>query len=140
MLEKYLHYIQENESHMMIDLYGDKFKVDAGHDPKEFKLMMDFVKKHYQKAKMKVLKYLQGQHDENDSNYREVKGVKGLKGDTLILDIRSGHPYFEIEWELVPFGIVKKRSGQKIKIKHITLEIQDNKYVITPVLPYNFYN
>lgn len=135
MLDHYLNVIQENESHTIVNLYGDKFKVQSGYDPK----ILNFVKKHYKKAKLKTLKYLNGEHDPDDYGYREVKGVRGLKGDALILDIRGGQPYFQIEWELVPFGIVKKRSGQKLKIKYITLEIQNGRYAISPVLPHNFY-
>jgi hypothetical protein len=140
MIDKYLRHIQENESYTTVNLYGDKFKVQTGHDPKQFKIMMNFIKKHYKKAKIKVLQYLQGKHDPDDYGYREVKGVRNLKGDTLILDIRSDKPYFQIEWEMIPFGVVKKRNGQKIKIKYITLEIQNNRYIITPVLPHNFYS
>jgi hypothetical protein len=127
----YLKYIQEDISILPdITLYGDTFKLDIGYESEEEKdKLIKFLKKNYEKAKTKTTQWLKGIHDRDDYPWKKVDNVKRLKGYKITLETRN-EPYFQIEWELIPYGIAYKKTNQKIKVKYIVTEIQDGKYVI----------
>ena len=139
-INSYLKYIHEDISiPSNINIHGDTFKLDGGAETeKEWKELLNFLKSHYNEAKNKTMNSLKGIHEENDYGWMEVNGVKSLKGHRIELEDRYG-PYFQIEWELVPYGIVYKKSGKKVKVKYIVTELLNGEYNITVALPYNFW-
>lgn len=139
--DRYLKRIQEDISSLPnINLSGDTFKLDGGADTeKEWNYLISFLKSHYNKAKQATLNWLKGNNNVSDYNWKKVEGVKRLKGYKIVLEDRNG-PYFQIEWEMLPYGMVKKANGKKVKIKYIVTEWQNGKYVVDIALPWGFHD
>lgn len=145
-IDSYLKTLQESSFPSSIKLGNDTFKSQWGIDENEkmpkivLNKLQELNRNYYKIYKKKVIDYLNGKHDPHDYNFTKIDGVKSLKGSIFRIEPRGQSVYFELYWEMIPYGIVTNKKNQKVKIKLIGMENQGRSLVVYPVLPRGFYS